>query len=96
MAISRKRYGMYRIKNMVGVVRSFQSPFRNFLACYFSTEPESTGVGGFWYNKLSLAKHSNQASVSWCYWALRVEYPVYQEGVIDREKKFFGSSGMSR
>ena len=37
--------------DMVGVVRSFQSPFRNFLACCFSIEPENIGIGGFWYNK---------------------------------------------
>ena len=44
----------------------------------------------------SSAKHSAQASLSWCHWALRVEYPVYQEGVIDRETQFFGSRGVSR
>ena len=44
----------------------------------------------------SPAKHSAQASVSWCYWALHVEYPVYQEGVIDRETRFFGPREMSR
>ena len=61
-------------------------------------EPESTGVGRFrfWYNKQIARKTQCQAIVSWCYWALRVEYPVYQEGVIDRETQFLGSSEMSR
>ena len=81
---------------MVGVVRTFQSPFRNFLACYSLIEPEVLALVDFGTTNRSPAKHSAQASVSWCYWALRVGYPVYQEGVIDRETQFFGSRGVSR
>ena len=44
----------------------------------------------------SPSKHGAQASVSWFYWALRVEYPVYQEGVIDRETRFFGPREMNK
>ena len=67
-----------------------------FSRATFRKNPKALAMVDFGTTNRSPAKHSAQASVSWCYWALRVEYPVYQEGVIERETPLFGSSETSR
>ena len=59
-----------------------------FSRATFRKNPKALAMVDFGTTNRSPAKHSAQASVSWCYWALRVEYPVYQEGVIDSAHGF--------
>ena len=87
--------------NIEGTIWQVSSELFNHILGIFSRatlrqNPRALALVDFGTTNRSPAKHSAQASVSWCYWALRVGYPVYQEGVIDREIQFFGSSEMSR
>ena len=87
--------------NIEGTIWQVSSELFNHLLGIFSRatlrqNPKVLALVDFGTTNRSPAKHSAQASVSWCYWALRVEYPVYQEGVIDRETRFFGPREISK
>ena len=72
------------------------SRFGGFLAYYCSEERESASISSFWYHQQIVLKTQRPRKCELVLSGDTSGYEIYQEGGIDREKRFFDSTATSR